>query len=234
MKTFKKSFPKYNVKLSSGKKVSFRPFTVREEQSLLIAKQTDNNNDILSTLIQIVSDCYEEDAKEYSISDFETAFLYLRAKSVGEIEKATIVCPYTGEQVKVIVDCINDIQVKGKKQSNSLKLDDCVLKLKEITVKELLLNPDYNKTYEDKISFIANSIICIEKNEEIINSSDISLEDRILFLNNLTPKEFKKIIEYFDNTSKLFFNLQYKTKNGEEKITELSGTFNIISFFLTT
>lgn len=229
----KKSFPKFNTKLPSGKKVSFRPFIVREENSLLIAKQTDNEKNILSTLIDVMSDCFGEDVSKYSIADFEFAFLYLRGKSVGEVEKATIKCPHTKEQVKVIVDCINDIQIKGEKQSNIVSLDNCKLKLSPLTITNILENVNYNKSFEDKLNFIAYNIIEIHQKEEILRGDEISLQDKISFLENLTSKEFKKIMNYYDNNQKVYFVLEYQNSKKELQKIELSGVLNIISFFLT-
>jgi hypothetical protein len=234
MNILKKSFPKYTTKLPSGKKISFRPMTVREEQSILIAKQTEKNEDILNTLVEIMNSCIGDTTEDYSILDFEVAFLHIRAKSIGELEKATVKCPHTQEQFKCTIHCVDDIKIKGDKQSSVIELHDCKLKLKDISVKELIENPDYNKTLDNKINFIANNILSIERKEEIVKGSDISIKDKVYFLDNLTSKEFKKITEYYDNTSRVFFLLEYSTNDDQKRELELSGTLNIISFFLIT
>lgn len=228
------SFPKYSIKLPSGKKVSFRPFTVKEENSLLIAKESQNNSNILQTLTEIMSSCFNEDVSLFSIADYECAFLNLRGRSVGEIEKATIKCPETKEQVKVVIDCIKDMQIKQETKSNLVQLTDKKIKLKELTIKQILKNPNYNTSFEDKINFIAEIICHLEQEREIISFDDLPLQEKINFVLNLPAKDFKNILNYFENQTKVFFILNYTVSDNNKKSIELSGLLNIISFFLIT
>jgi hypothetical protein len=228
----KKIFPKYNITLPSGKKVSFRPFVVKEENALLIAKQSENNKNILQTLIDVMNVCFEDDTSNYTLADFEYAFLNLRGKSIGEIEKATIRCPETNEEVITVVDCINDIKIKENKQENVLKLLNKKVKLKSILIKEILNNPYYTNSFENKVEFIAKNIVHIEQDREIIEFNTLTEQEKIEFINNLTSKEFKAIVDYFDNENKVYFMLNYITTDDAKHTIELSGLFNIISFFL--
>jgi len=231
-----KSFPKYSVKLPSGKKIKYRPFTVKEENSLLIAKQSENNQNVLHTLIDVMNACIEDNTEEYEIQDFEAAFLHLRSKSIGEIEKATIKCPDTKEQVKVTINILEDMKYNEKTdtQNSIIQLENKILiRLQQLKVKDILQNPDYNKTFENKIKFIANNIISIQKDDELITAEDMSLSEKAEFCMNLQSKDFKKLLKYYEDTPKTYYILEYKTSDGESKKIELSGLFNIISFFLT-
>ena len=52
------SYPTYTIKVPSTKKnVKFRPFLVKEEKLLLMAKESENNADILQSIKQIVNNC---------------------------------------------------------------------------------------------------------------------------------------------------------------------------------
>ena len=104
LEKMKSSLPRYITKQpSTGKNVTFRPFTVKEEKHLLMVKQTGEYKDFLSTITNIINNCFDlsTDAKKLPIFDIEYFFLKLRCKSLGEIANPTIICPYTGEKIKV-------------------------------------------------------------------------------------------------------------------------------------
>jgi len=233
MNILNKTFPKYNVKLTNNKKVCFRPFTVKEEHSLLIAKESKNNFNILKTLIDVMTVCYGENVEDYSIADFELAFLHLRSKSIGEIENAKIKCPETKEEVFVSINLVEDAKVKGEIQSQTIDLNDIKIKLKKLTIKDLLENANYNKSFDDRLSFISNNIISIQKDDELIKGEDLSTKEKIKFIENLSSKDFKKLVNYYDNSPSVYFLLNYKRKDNSENTLQLSGVFSIIAFFLT-
>ena len=80
--------PTYELVLpSTGKKIKYRPFLVREEKILIMAMESEDMNQITSAIIQIISDCLlAKDIKVESLATFDMEYLFLniRAKSVGE------------------------------------------------------------------------------------------------------------------------------------------------------
>lgn len=226
-------FPKYKLILPVSKKEKFfRPFTVREESTILLAKQTEDPVLILKNLIDVMSLCFGEDISKYEVADFEYAFLKLREKSIGEIEKFTITCPETKENIELEVNLINDIIVFNKDTKNKIELDEGVfIEFSSPTINDIITNPDYSKNFESNIKFISNCIKKIQNKKQIIDGNDISVSELQQFIENLTTKQFKKITDYFDAASKLFIQLKYKTSDGIERNKNLTGTFNIINFF---
>ena len=71
---------------SSGEKISFRPFLVKEEKILMTAMQSGDPADMVSGLRQIISNCLDTDINidKLPTFDVEYIFLQLRAKSVGD------------------------------------------------------------------------------------------------------------------------------------------------------
>ena len=64
------SSPKYQLVLpSSGETVTYRPFTVREEKNLLIAMQSNNRNDHIGTVVNVISTCLDEDISVEDLDD---------------------------------------------------------------------------------------------------------------------------------------------------------------------
>ena len=93
--------PTYEMTLpSTGKKIKYRPFLVREEKILILAMESENMKDITNSIIQILSDCIlTENVKIESLATFDIEYLFLnvRARSVGETVDVNITCPDDGE-----------------------------------------------------------------------------------------------------------------------------------------
>ena len=77
---------KYELTLpSTGEKVEYRPFLVKEEKILMIAQATGKQEDILRSIEQIIDECTFKKLKVQTLPlfDLEYMFLQLRSKSVG-------------------------------------------------------------------------------------------------------------------------------------------------------
>ena len=72
---------------SSGDKVTFRPFLVKEEKILMMAMQSGEPKDMVRALKDIIKNCVEDeiDTSKLALFDIEYIFLHLSAKSIGEI-----------------------------------------------------------------------------------------------------------------------------------------------------
>ena len=123
------SAPTYELELpSTGKKIRYRPFLVREEKILIMALESEDMKQITSAIVQILNDCILTRGvkiKELSTFDIEYLFLNIRAKSVGESVEVNVTCPDDGEtsvQMEIDIDTIK-VQ-KDKKHKNIIKLDD--------------------------------------------------------------------------------------------------------------
>ena len=72
---------------STGEKVTFRPFLVKEEKILMMAMQSGKPADMINGLKHIITNCVETDIniEELAPFDLEYIFLQLRARSVGDV-----------------------------------------------------------------------------------------------------------------------------------------------------
>ena len=96
----------YDLKLpSSGQKLEYRPFLVKEQKALMIAQESEDDKQIEKAFAQIINDCVLDDVDPYAMPMFDVEFIFLRirGKSVGEKVKLNLLCP-DDEETRVDVE----------------------------------------------------------------------------------------------------------------------------------
>ena len=88
--------PTYELELpSTGKKIKYRPFLVREEKILLIALESEDMKQITNAVVSILTDCIQTrgiKVSDLSTFDIEYLFLNIRSRSVGETVEEFCYC----------------------------------------------------------------------------------------------------------------------------------------------
>lgn len=222
--SMKTSLPRYNIiQPSTGKLVTFRPFTVKEEKSLIIANQTGSYEDFLSTLAEIINNCFEleMDAKKLPIFDIEFFFLKLRSKSVGETIEPTITCPITKEKVKIFVNLDEIDPVFNKMHTKKILVNSNMM----VTMNYPSLNNLIQRRNEkiDYFDLLLECIQSIETSTEIFENNSVSKENMKEFIDQLTSEQYKKLIDFFKTSPKLEQKIHYKTSDGENREILLKG-----------
>ena len=120
--------PTYELVLpSTGEKVKYRPFLVKEQKLLMLAQESKDENSLADTLGQLIKSCTFEkiDAENSPVFDIEYIFLKLRAKSVGETAEISVLAKddnKTRVPVKVNLDKI-DIHMTAD-HTNEVQIDE--------------------------------------------------------------------------------------------------------------
>lgn len=215
--------PTYEMELpSSGKKIKYRPFLVKEEKILLIALETEDMKQISDGLIQILNNCIiTRGVKVQSLATFDIEYLFLnvRARSVGETVEIQLSCPDDGEttvDVEIDIDLIK-VQ-KSKEHKNIIKLDDSYsMKLRYPSFEQFIGN---NFEINDNVSDVTKSLdmitSCIEMvydKEESWNASECSKKELTEFVDQLNSKQFKEIEKFFETMPKLSHTVKVKNPN---------------------
>ena len=215
--------PTYEMELpSSGKKVKYRPFPVKEEKILLIALETEDMKQISDGLIQILNNCIiTRGIKVQSLATFDIEYLFLnvRARSVGETVEIQLSCPDDGEttvDVEIDIDLIK-VQ-KSKEHKNIIKLDDAYsMKLRYPSFEQFIGN---NFEINDNVSDVTKSLdmitSCIEMvydKEESWSASECSKKELTEFVDQLNSKQFKEIEKFFETMPKLSHTVKVKNPN---------------------
>lgn len=218
----KNSLPKYFIEQpSTRKKVSFRPFTVKEEKNLIIANQTGSPNDFLLTLTEVIDSCFDlpENSKKLPVFDVEYFFISLRSKSIGEILQTTFVCPKTNEKINITLN-LDDIKpVFDENHKDTFNIGSKLnIKMKYPTIEYLL-----NTTNNDYYDMLVDCVEYIETKDELIHSKEVSRETIIEFVENLSKKDFDMLINFFKTMPRIEKEINYKTSDGADQSIILKG-----------
>ena len=232
--------PTYELVLpSSGKKIKYRPFLVREEKILIMALETEDQKQITRAVIDILSSCIiTKGIKLDKIATFDIEYLFLnvRSKSVGEQIEVNVTCPDDEKTSVPITIDIDSIKIeKNKKHTNIVKLDDSLsLKLRYPSM-EQFISTNFESAEEsgNEIKTTLDMIIsCIDNifnDEESWPASESTKKELGEFLDQLNTKQFKMIEDFFASMPKLTHTLKVKNpKTNVESTVKLEG---LASFF---
>ena len=114
---------------STGKKIKYRPFLVKEQKALMIAQESEDEKVIESTFAQIINDCVADKVDPYKMPmfDIEYVFLKIRSKSVGEIADLVVTCPDDGKTKVNVSIPLEEVNVQVKEDhTNVITLTDDV------------------------------------------------------------------------------------------------------------
>tara|TARA_B100000424_G_scaffold53088_1_gene38043 strand:- start:201 stop:926 length:726 start_codon:yes stop_codon:yes gene_type:complete len=232
--------PTYELVLpSTGKKIKYRPFLVKEEKILILALESENIKQITTSVKSILKECIQTRGVKIDtlpIFDIEYLFLNVRGKSVSEALELIVTCPDDGKTtvpVKVYIDEIGVI--KDPDHNNDIKLDDkLTLRLKYPSLDEFIKNNfDFNSRDEGALQqsfeIIATCIDQVYNEEESWAASDCTKKELIEWVETLNTNQFKLIESFFTSMPKLSHTI--KVKNPNTKVESDVTLEGLASFF---
>ena len=216
------SLPTYTTTIpSTGKKVSFRPFVVKEEKVLLIALESKNNEQILNAIKSVIESCFIEklNVDEMPYFDVEYLFIQLRMKSMGEIAEIIVRDPETKEkfETEMRLENVKVLNLLQDKKNFDIKLSDNLgVLMKYPSLKEFSELSDENTPKTELIfNFLSRSIDKIYTKDEVIETKEKSIQEIKSFLESLPKDMFSKIATFFNNMPTVVYEDEYTTPNGK-------------------
>jgi hypothetical protein len=207
--------PKYNTSLpSTKKKITYRPFLVKEEKALLAAQESESISVMLETLKQVVEGCVEPDGVLENMTSFDLEYLFtlIRSKSVGEYSDLILPCGHCNLQnnkTKVRVD-LRTVEVKQDKTiSNKVKISDTVaVTLKYPSLSDLI---EVQSKPESDVEFytIMKSIETIYAEDDVYHAHEEEESELMAFINHLTSKQYSEIKEYIQTAPSAQIKVKY-------------------------
>ena len=227
------STPTYELTLpSTGKKIRYRPFLVKEEKVLIIAMESEDTKQITNAVKTVIKNCILSrgvKVEELSTFDIEYLFLNIRGKSVGEEVEVLVTCPDDGvTQVPVVIP-LDEIKVeKTKGHTRDIKLDDdLTLRMKYPCMEEFVksnFSLSEDVSLQDTFEIVSACIEQVYNEEESWSAKDCTKKELADFLEQLSSKQFKQIEGFFETMPKLAHTFKVKNPNtGVESSVVLEG-----------
>ena len=219
---------------STGEKIKYRPFLVKEQKVLMMASESEDEKQIRDALAGIISSCTYEKVDPFNVPMFDVEFLFLRirGKSVGEKIELNLLCPDDNEtRVKTNLN-LDDVGVNQKLgHTNEISITD---KIKIImnypTLNDMVgMNGGENAGIDEVLDMIKRCVHEIHDGETVHSKIDMSESDLNEFIESLTTEHFESLTNFFDTMPKVAHSIEVtnpKTKKKGEVVIE-----GIQSFF---
>ena len=230
--------PSYELELpSTGKKVKYRPFLVKEEKLLVLALETENTKDISTAIKTVLKNCIQSRGVKVDnlpTFDIEYLFLNIRGKSVGEEIEVNLIAPDDEvTQVPVTIN-VDDIEVKkSEEHNNKIKLDEnLMMEMKYPSLDQFIKsNFDFGEevSMDQSFDLIGSCIDKIYNEEEVWSAADCTKKEVKDFLEQMNSMQFKEIEKFFETMPKLSHSVTFTNPKTEvESTVVLEG---LSSFF---
>ena len=220
--------PTYELKMpSSGKKIKYRPFLVKEEKILIIALESRNQNEITNAVKDVLKKCILTrgvKVDDLPTFDIEYIFLNIRAKSIGEDIRLTVTCPDDRETQVPVTIYVDEIKVtKPEAHTNDVVIDyKLTLRMKYPSLNQFVENnfevdddPEVlvNKTFK----VVADCMDTVFTEEDAWEAKAYTSSERVKFVEQLNSKQYKKVENFFATMPKLSHTIEVVNPNTKKK-----------------
>jgi len=221
--------PEYSTTIpSTGKKIKYQPFSVREEKILVLAAESSDIDEISNAIANVLNNCITTegvDVNNLALFDIEFLFLKARAKSIGEKLTLNVTDPddetYTVEH-EVNIDSIKVL--KNKDHSDLVQIND--------TTSVKMKYPDLSffaegvkiQNLDASTEQVARCIGSIVIDEEVYTAADMEVSEVTEWLDGLTATDFSKVMNFFETMPRLSHTIKLTNKkNGKPFEIVLEG-----------
>ena len=228
--------PSYELTLpSNGKKISYRPFLVKEEKILILAIESNSLKEISRATKDILKNCILTKGvkvDQLPTFDIEYLFLNIRARSIGESIELVVTCPDDGETKVNKTIYIDEIEVKTDDDHNiDIKIDDTyTMRMKYPSLDEFIdENFNFDGQSDNSFEIIASCIDMVFSEDEAWEASDCTKKELTQFVEQLNSAQFKKIEQFFETMPQLSHDIE--VENPKTKVKSTVKLEGLASFF---
>ena len=218
---------------STGETIKYRPFLVKEQKTLMMASESNDDKQVKEALAGLISNCTFSKVDPYKLPLFDIEFLFLRirGKSVGEKIDLNLLCPDDNEtRVNKTIN-LEEIGVNMKVgHTNEISITDKIkMVMRYPTLNDMTDVSTNTNSVQDVFSMIKRCVHEIHDDEKVYNKVDISDTELEEFIDSLTGEQFEKVGGFFETMPKVQHSIEVtnpKTKKKGEVVIE-----GIQSFF---
>ena len=214
--------PEYSTTIpSTGKKIKYSPFTVKEEKVLILAAEGGDEDEITNAVINILKACINSpadiDIESLALFDIEYLFLKTRAKSAGE--KVTVMVTDPDDETystptEIYIDKIGVKKTEGHTDIIDIS-DDMKLKMRYPDITFFTSGIDVTN-FNSSLNLMGRCVSSIIVDDEVINKTDMEEGEIEDWLEGLTREQFDKITKFFETMPKLEHKLTLHNPNTDK------------------
>lgn len=215
--------PKYEMTVpSTGEKISYRPYLVKEEKILMMAMESDDANQMITAVKNVISACTEGalDVDKMTMFDLEYAFVQLRSKSVGESTTIGVKCNSCDAKNDVDID-LSDVQVDvpNEKNANVIQLTDTVgVKMRYPSVDTVMSaqaksegsDSSAASEVENVFDLLVACMDSIYSGDEIFDADQQDRTELLDFLESLNTEQFGRVKDFVENMPTASVTVDFK------------------------
>ena len=207
---------------STGEKIKYRPFLVKEQKTLMMAQESGDDKQIKDSLASLISECTFEKIDPYTVPlfDVELLFLRIRGKSVGEKVDLNLLCPDDNETTVNKTINLEDIGVNMKDgHTNEIDVTDKIkIIMKYPTLNDMTdMSSNINYSVNDVFLLIKKCINEIHDGKKVYNRIDISEDELDEFIDSLTGDKFEEVSNFFETMPKIQHAIEVKNPKTKKK-----------------
>ena len=211
----------YELELpSTGEKLKYRPFLVKEQKALMIAQEADDDKLLENTFAQIINDCVLDDIDPYTMPmfDIEYVFLRIRGKSVGEKVKLNLLCP-DDEKTRVDVEIdLEKVDVQmSEDHTNIVNLTKDIKLIMRYPCLRDMSGFDNQGEVSSIFDMIRRCIYEIHDGDTVYNKVDISEKELDEFIDSMSTDNFEQVSNFFETMPKLLHEVVVKNPKTKKK-----------------
>ena len=209
---------------STKKKIKYRPFLVKEQKTLIVALESQDNQMIIDGIRQILKNCIQTrvNLDELSLFDIEYIFLQIRGRSISEEIKMKVTCEDDGETEVDVTFLVDDVHVNYPKgHTNKFKLSDDMTLVMRYPNLEYFASVTFGDGNVDPYDLVAQCIHHVYVGEN--DCGEFTFEEAREWVETLTNAQFEMIQEFFETMPTLKHVLTVKnpkTKVDNEVVIE--------------
>ena len=229
--------PKHSCTLpGNGQTVTYRPFLVGEQKLLLIAQESENQNDMLREMMRLIEICTDDvKVRELTSIDIEWLFLNIRMKSIGETSNVVVKCSEKSCEAdnEIVLDLENDVVITEPEEvvSPVIQLTPTIsIEFRHPSyamMEEFNISEEEQASTNDMFKIISRSVVSIINDDEVLSRDDFTDKELSNFIDSMSSLMFNKIQQFFQSVKTLKIIKDFECKVcGKSNQIELEGIGN--------
>lgn len=216
----------------SQQKIKFRPFVVGEQQALVLAQESGDEDAIFETISDVLEQCTGGtiDIKKMALADMSYLFLQLHIASVGQEIQVTTECANQECKHEILINLnLSNVFTTEVKESKIFLTPDIGIIFKFPTYEDTIELSKYN---DDPIVGIYYLVDTIFDADGVYDKSDYSVDEFKKWFLQMNDSQLESVYKFVDEIPELVLDIKYscpKCRHEHSKRLEGLHTFFRVS-----